>query len=126
MCGHPDHSDHRTWRIHCKDREVRIHHLGLVWQYRSHDAGDEEPQLVRQMDQEVLKSCSETLVIHAVSNAPSSLRFSSRTFASADEEKADGISSATVIIVKLSMQKDGRNIPKSERFIAKTIDEESS
>jgi len=111
-CDHLDHSDHRTWRIHCKDREVRIHHLGLAWQYRSRDAGDEEQLLVRQTVQDVLKSCSETLVVHTVSNVPSSLRFSSRTFASADEEKADGISSVTAIIVKLSMQKDGGNIPK--------------
>ena len=103
-CDHLDHIDHRTWRIHCKDREVRIHHLGLAWQYRSCDAGDVEQLLVRQTVQEVLKSCPETLVIHAISNLPSSVRFSSRTFASANEEKAEGISFHSVtVVIKLSV-----------------------
>jgi hypothetical protein len=53
-CDHPDHSDHRTWRIRCKDQEVPKHHLGLVWRHRSRDAGDEEQQRVRQMVREAL------------------------------------------------------------------------
>ena len=118
-CDHLDHSAHRTWHIRCKNREVRIHHLGLAWQYKSRDAGDEEQQRVRQMVQEVLKPCSETLVeVHIVSNLPSSLRFSSRTFASADKERAlDGMSSesATVISKKPNVQKGGGDILKSQK-----------